>query len=126
LKFRYDKASEKLIVSDSTRTEYHQLNLWLTRKVKGYQYMPAYKMGIWKGDQSYFDNGKVNLGLWKECLKGLREVGTGFSIENKEDFPLNREVTIESVENFCKSFSKITKLKQKMDSGLIFNLMTIK
>lgn len=113
MKFRYDQASEKLIVSESTRTEYHQLNLWLTRKVKGYQYMPAYKMGIWRGDQSYFDNGKVNLGLWKECLKALREVGTGFGIENREDFPLNRDVTLENVENFCKVFFKNHQVRTK-------------
>ena len=111
MKFRYDKTSEKLIVSESTRTEYHQLNLWLTRKVKGYQYMPAYKMGIWRGDQTYFENGKVNLGLWKECLKAAKEIGTNFSIDNREEFPLNREVTLEKVEEFCREYFSGHKVK---------------
>lgn len=113
MKFTYDKDTEKLIVNNSTRTEYHQLNLWLTRKVKGYQYMPAYKMGIWRGDQTYFDNGKVNLGLWRECLRAAREIGVGFSIENKEDFPLNREITPEKLEEFCKEHFKNHKISDK-------------
>ena len=60
--FKYDPISEKLIVSEATRIEYHQSSLWLTRHVKGYRFMPAFKMGVWNGQQSYFDNGKVNLG----------------------------------------------------------------
>ena len=72
MNFRYDPNEEKLIVQNSTRIEYHQLNLWLTRHVKGYRFMPAFKMGVWNGQQSYFDNGKVSLGLWRECLKSCK------------------------------------------------------
>lgn len=113
MKFKYDAQDEKLIVSESTRTEYHQIKLWLTRKVKGYKFMPAFKMGVWSGDQSYFDNGSVNLGLWKECALACKEIGTSFSIENKEDFPINRDVTLESVTDFCKDFFKNHKVKAK-------------
>lgn len=120
MKFRYDKEIEKLIVSEASRTEYHQLKLWLTRKVKGYQFMPAYKMGIWKGEQTYFENGKINLGLWRECLNAAKEIGTKFAIENKEDFPLNREVTYESVYDFCKDFFKNYKIKNKKGEWLPF------
>jgi len=49
MKFRYDKDIEKLVVSDATRIEYHQINIWLTRHVKGYRFMPAFKMGVCKG-----------------------------------------------------------------------------
>lgn len=120
MKFRYDKEIEKLVVSEASRTEYHQLKLWLTRKVKGYQFMPAYKMGIWKGEQTYFENGKINLGLWRECLNAAKEIGTKFEIENKEDFPLNREVTYENVYNFCKYFFKNYKIKNKKGEWLPF------
>jgi len=70
-------------------------------------------MGIWRGDQTYFDNGKVNLGLWRECLRAAREIGVGFSIENKEDFPLNREITPEKLEEFCKEHFKNHKISDK-------------
>lgn len=113
MKFRYDKDIEKLVVSDATRIEYHQINIWLTRHVKGYRFMPAFKMGVWNGQQSYFDNGKVNLGLWRECFKACKEIGVKFEIENKNEFPLNREVTIELVTDFCRDFFKTHKIKDR-------------
>ena len=113
MNFRYDSNEEKLIVSASTRIEYHQIKIWLTRHVKGYRFMPAFKMGVWNGQQSYFDNGKVNLGLWRECLKACKEIGVNFNIDNKEEFPLNREVTLESVRDFCEDFFKSHKMKDR-------------
>ena len=113
MNFRYDPNEEKLIVQNSTRIEYHQLDLWLTRHVKGYRYMPAFKMGVWNGQQSYFDNGKVSLGLWRECLKACKVVGSVFNIENKDEFPLNRDVTLESVQQFCDEFFKDHKIKDR-------------
>ena len=113
MNFRYDPNEEKLIVQDSTRIEYHQLNLWLTRHVKGYRFMPAFKMGVWNGQQSYFDNGKVSLGLWRECLKSCKEIGVTFNIENKDEFPLNRDVTLESVKEFCDDFFKDHKMRDR-------------
>ena len=113
MNFRYDPNEEKLIVQNSTRIEYHQLNLWLTRHVKGYRFMPAFKMGVWNGQQSYFDNGKVSLGLWRECLKSCKVIGSVFNIENKDEFPLNRDVTLESVQEFCDEFFKEHKMKDR-------------
>ncbi len=111
--FRYDPKTEKLIVSKSTRIEYHQLSIWLERYVKGHRFLPAVKMGVWSGKKSYFDNGKVNLGLWKECYKACKEIGVTFNMENKEDFPLNRNITLESLTNFCNEFFKDHKIKDK-------------
>jgi superfamily II DNA or RNA helicase len=113
MNFRYDKNEEKLVVFDSNRIEYHQIKIWLTRHVKGYRFMPAFKMGVWNGQQSYFDNGKINLGLWRECYKACKEIDVKFNIENKDDFPLNREVTIESVRDFCNEFFKNHKIKDR-------------
>lgn len=112
MKFRYDKDNEEFVVSESTRTEYHQMNLWLTRHVKGYKYMPAFKMGVWNGTQTYFRNGKINLGLWKEILKGCNEIGVSFTIDNKEDFPINRNITLNDVQKFCEEFFKDHKYKK--------------
>lgn len=113
MKLRYDVKNEELVVSESSRVEYHQLDIWLTRHVKGYRYMPAFKMGVWNGKKSYFRDGKINLGLWKECVKGCQEIGLPFVLENKDEFPLNRDITYEDVDNFCKEFYKTHKVKNK-------------
>lgn len=120
MKFRYDKSTEEIVVTSATRIEYHQLNLWLTRHVKGYRYMPAFKMGVWNGQQSYFKNGRISLGLWREAMKGCKEIDASFILENKEDFPLNREVTLESVQDFCKEYFKFHKVKTKSGEWIPF------
>jgi len=120
MKFTYDKSTEEIVVTSATRIEYHQLNLWLTRHVKGYRYMPAFKMGVWNGQQTYFRNGRINLGLWKEAMKGCKEIDMPFILENKEEFPLNRDVTLESVQEFCKDFFKFHKAKTKSGEWIQF------
>lgn len=120
MKFRYDVKTEEIVVTEATRIEYHQVDLWLTRHVKGYKYMPAYKMGVWNGQQSYFKNGRINLGLWREAVKGCKEIETKFILENKEDFPLNREITLESVRDFCRDFFKDHKVRNKEGQWIQF------
>jgi hypothetical protein len=120
MKFRYDKVSEELVISEASRIEYHQISLWLNRHVKSWKYQPAVKMGIWNGKKSYFNNGRINLGLWKECLLACREIGVPFILENKGDFPLNREITLEKVQDFCKDFFKNHKLKNKEGEWIPF------
>lgn len=115
MKFKYDKETEKLILTQSTRIEHHQLQLWLTRFVKGYKFSQPYKMKIWNGKESYFENGKVNLGLWKECMLACKEIDVPFIIENKEDFPINRDVSFEDFNQFCKDFFKDHKIKKGND-----------
>jgi superfamily II DNA or RNA helicase len=120
MKFRYDKENEELVVSEATRIEYHQIGLWLTRHVKGYRYMPAFKMGVWNGQQSYFKNGRINLGLWKEAMRGCSEIDAPFIIENKDEFPINRDITLEKVQNFCKEFFANHKVKTKSGEWIPF------
>jgi superfamily II DNA or RNA helicase len=120
MKLRYDKNTEELIVTSSTRIEYHQLGLWLTRHVKGYKYMPAFKMGVWNGQQTYFKNGRFNLGLWREAMRGCKEIDASFILENKEDFPIDREVTLEKVQEFCNEFFKTHKVKNKQGEWIEF------
>lgn len=111
--FKYDKKTEELVVEEASRIEYHQMTLWLTRHVKGYKYMPAFKMGVWNGQQSYFKNGRINLGLWKEAMRGCQEIGSQFDIINKKDFPINREITLEKVQDFCNDYFKFHKVRKK-------------
>jgi superfamily II DNA or RNA helicase len=120
MKFRYDKEKEELVVSEATRVEYHQINLWLTRKAKGWKFHPLVKVGIWDGNIGFFKNGRINLGLWKEAYIGCKEIEVPFQIENKEDFPINRDVTLEKVQNFCKEFFKNHKVKTKEGEWIPF------
>ena len=113
MKLRYDKENEQFIVTESTRIEYHQLELWLTRHVKGWKYQPAVKAGVWDGKMSYFKNGRFSMGLWKEAVTGLKEIETSVQIENKNDFPLNRDVTLDDVQEFSDEFFKDHKFKKK-------------
>jgi hypothetical protein len=95
MKFRYDKETEEMVVSEATRIEYHQMELHLTRKVKGHKFHPLVKMGVWDGNMTFFKNGRINLGLWKEAMRGCKEIEMPFVLENKLDFPINRDVTLE-------------------------------
>lgn len=106
MKLRFDKDKEKLIITEADRLEYNQLEIWLKRFVKGYRFNPKYKMGIWDGKVDHFHNGSIDMGLWKECLKGLNIIGAPFILENKKDFPVDREITLEKVQDFCKEFFK--------------------
>ena len=110
--FTYDAKTEQLIVANATRIEYHQIDIWLTRNPKGFRFTPAFKAGYWDGKDSEFNNGKINQGLWKECLKACEVIGTKFNILNKSEFPVNKEVTIESVKEFCLDFFKNHKVKK--------------
>jgi superfamily II DNA or RNA helicase len=111
MKFRYDKQKEEIVVSEATRIEYYQMELHFTRHVKGWRFHPAVKIGVWDGKKTYFRNGRINLGLWREALKGCKEIEVPFNIENKEDFPINRNVTLEKVQEFCSEFFKNHKVK---------------
>lgn len=113
MKFIYDKDKEQLVVSEATRIEYHQMKLWFERFVKSYKFTPAYKMGIWDGKISHWDNGRIALGLWREALTACREIEVPFIIENKEDFPVDRNLTLEDVTNFCNEYFKGHKVKTK-------------
>jgi len=112
---RYDPNTEKLIVQEANRLEYTQCQLWLKRHIKGYKFNPIVKMGAWDGQIDFFNNGQVNFGLWKEMVKAMKEIGSNFVVENKEDFPLDRQVTLESVQDFCDEFFK--GYKAKNDKG---------
>lgn len=115
MKFRLDLEKEKLIIVDSSRTEYHQLKLHLTRHVKNYKYQPRFRLGVWDGTISHFNNGQINLGLWKECFDLCKTNNWKFEIENKDDFPISKNLTLEDVQNFCNDFFKnhITKKGEK-------------
>jgi len=83
MKFRYEKETEQLVVAEASRVEYHQMQLWLTRKVKGWKFHPAVKIGVWDGNMTFFKNGRISLGLWKEAMRGCKEIEMPFQLENQ-------------------------------------------
>lgn len=115
MKFRFDKQQEKLIIQEATRVEYFQLKSHLTRHVKNYRFNPRFKLGVWDGTVSHFNDGAISMGLWKECLLLCQQNDWKFEITNKQDFPIDRDVTYEKVEAFCKRFFVGRKLKNGVD-----------
>jgi superfamily II DNA or RNA helicase len=111
LKFRYNKHTQRLKLIEADRVEWHQLKLHLTRHVKGYRFQPRFKLGVWDGTITHFHDGEIELGLWKEAYKLCKLNKWKFEIENKEEFPINRNITLEDVREFCKEFFKDRKLK---------------
>lgn len=106
MEFKYDDKNKKLIITKADTLEYNQVQLSLTRHVNGYRFMPAFKRGLWDGKIDHFHQGTIDLGLWKEIAKGLQMVGKKMTISNKEEFPINRDVTKEKVQEFCNEFFK--------------------
>ena len=106
MKFQISKDRSKFVLKESTREEYNQLKNWLNPYVKGYRFMPRFKLTNWNGTYDYFNNGNIDFGLWNECHKCCKEYGYPFVVENKEQFPRDNKITKEDVENFCKEFFK--------------------
>jgi len=108
MKFKLSPDNSKLILTESTQGEYNQLKLYLTRKVHNYRFMKRYRLGVWSGDISYFGNppGYIEFGLWGEVYKCCKEYGYKFIIENQEQFPRNKDITREQIQEFVEDFYK--------------------
>lgn len=107
MKFKLNQDNTKLILTDSTSGEFNQLKLYLTRKVHNARFMKRVKLGVWDGSISYFgDSGNINFGLWQEVYKCCKEYGYKFIIENKDQFPINKEITKELLQSFIDEFYK--------------------
>lgn len=111
MKFEISKDKSKFILKESTREEYNNLKNWLNPYVKGYRFMPRFKLTNWNGKFDYFNNGIIDFGLWQECYKCCQEYGYPFNVINKENFPRDNKITLEDVTTFVKDFFKDHKLK---------------
>ena len=112
MKFKINQNKTKLILVESTKSEYNQLKLYLTRKVNNYRFMTRFKLGVWDGSVSHFgSDGSINFGLWQEVYQCCKKYGYPFIIENKDDFPRDNNIKIEDVQNFVADFFKDHKLQ---------------
>lgn len=106
MKFKLNEDCSKLILIQSTKIEYNQLKLYLTRFVHNYRHMKRFKLGVWDGKIDMFKDGFIDFGLWNEVHKCCKEYNFDFIIENKEKFPIDRTVTLEKVTEFANEFFK--------------------
>lgn len=112
MKFEISKDRSKFILKESTREEFNNLKNWLSPYVKGYRFMPRFKLTKWNGKFEYMtDTGIIDFGLWQECYNCCKEYGYPFVVLNKEQFPRDNKITLEDVSNFCDDFFKDHKLK---------------
>lgn len=116
MKFKLNQDNTKLILTQADKGEYNQLKLYLTRKVHNYRFMKRYKLGVWSGDIDYFKNGFIDFGLWQEVYQCCKEYGYKFIIENKEQFPIDKDIKKEEVQEFANNFYK----DHKLPDGKIF------
>lgn len=110
---RFDSEKQVFDIKEAERIEINQLKIWLNRHTKNFRFNPKFKMGLWDGKVNHFEGDTIDMGLWKECLKACNEIGHPFNIENKQDFPIDREVTLEYVTDFCTDFFKNHIVKDK-------------
>lgn len=103
MKLNITEDKTKIVLKESSHEEYHQLKLYLTRKVDNYFFKKRRKMGLWDGSIDHFKNGIIRFGLWKEIHKCCKEHGYKFDVD-KSQFPFDLNVTKESVAEFCKEF----------------------
>jgi len=106
MKFKLNPDNSKLILTESSKGEYNQLKLYLTRKVKNHHFMKRVKLGVWDGSIDMFKNGFIDFGLWQEVYQCCKQYGYPFIIENKEQFPLNKDITKEGLQEFVDEFYK--------------------
>jgi superfamily II DNA or RNA helicase len=107
VEFQIDKKNFKLKLTKATKLEIRALDLWLNRHEKGYRFHPRFKMRVWDGKRHMIDKaGVVSLGLWKEVYTCCIENQVPFIITNKQDFPLDRTVQPDDVDQWAQEFFK--------------------
>jgi superfamily II DNA or RNA helicase len=104
LSFLKDKEIFKIV--DAERQEFNLLKDHFTRHVEGYYHKSSYKYGGWDGKRSYFERGEIPMGLWKELYGVCQNRGFELEIENRKEFPFDRKIKEEDVNNFCDAFYK--------------------
>ena len=111
MKFRISTDKTKLVLIDSTKQEIHQLKIWLNKYVEGYRFKQRFKLGVWDGKIDHFKDGRINIGLWSEIFQCCKTHDFKFEIENKDEFPIDKKITIEEISGFCYDFFKDHKTK---------------
>ena len=109
MQLQYLKDTERIKIIPETKTELRGIKNYLNRLVDGYMHTPRFKMKLWDGRETEYDNesGTIPLGLWKEAFKCCEEFGYTFNFLNKQDFPINRVVKKQEFNDFIEAFFKL-------------------
>lgn len=117
MKFKVIEQGQYLKIEEANSKEILYLKIHLTRKIKNWKFNPKVKMKVWDGSISFFDIDKIPIGLWKECKTSCEVNGYEFQISNQSDFPLNKDIQVQDIIEFCDNFYVDHTLK---DSDEIF------
>lgn len=112
MKFQLNENNTKLILLESSKDEYAQLKLSMSKYVKNYFFQAKYKLTKWDGKIEFLKIDQINFGLWYEIYKICKQYGYPFTIVNKEQFPIDKTIKKEDVDKFCKEFFKDHKSKE--------------
>lgn len=112
MKFKLNENNTELILTSSTKEEYNQLKLSLSKFVKNYFFMAKFKLTPWDGKITFLRTDRIYFGLWFEIYKICKEYGYPFIIENKEQFPMDKTIEKIEVEKYVKEFYKDHKTKE--------------
>jgi len=119
MKFKISENGSELILIESTKEEYNQLKLSLSKFVKNYFFMARYKLTPWDGKINFLRTNKIHFGLWHEVYRVCKEYGYPFIIENKDVFPVDKTISIEDVKRFTDYFYKDYKEKEDITKPFV-------
>lgn len=92
-----------LRISECTETEYDQIVLSLTRKIRGANFHPLVKKKLWDGKVKFINNRLIPVGLWDRVTKICNQFGIELSIEGMERI-INYDFEEAGVSKFSEEF----------------------
>lgn len=119
MKFNLNENNTELLLIESTKEEYNQLKLSLSKFVKNYFFMARYKLTPWDGKITFFKDNKIHFGLWYEIYNVCKEYGYPFIIDNKDQFPIDKTIEKDKIKEFAYDFYKDHKMKEDKTKAFI-------
>lgn len=106
MKFKLNENKTHLQLLEANKDEYAQLKLSMSKYVKNYYFQAKYKLTKWDGKIEFLKTDKINFGLWHEVYKICKQYDYPFQLVNKEQFPIDKNIKKEEVEEFIMDFLK--------------------
>jgi superfamily II DNA or RNA helicase len=104
MKFKFNADKSKLILTEATQIEIHQLKLWFVRYAKDYRFMTKFKLGVWDGKIDNYTDGYFRFGLWHEIVKVCKQYDFKLKFPDKDDFPFDNKITYDDIDKFAKEY----------------------
>jgi superfamily II DNA or RNA helicase len=104
MKFKFNADKSKLILTEATLIEIHQLKLWFVRYAKDYRFMTKFKLGVWDGKIDNYTDGYFRFGLWHEIVKVCKRYEFKLKFPDKTSFPFDENITYDNIDKFAKEY----------------------